>query len=154
MTLPPEILVGPMLRYVDSTDATVWVEVSAPCEVTIRAGDEVVTERSWGVHGHHFAVLHLCRLPEGEMTPYEVSLDDRLAWPVDPGRPSVIRTPRADDTVRLAFGSCRRGESQTPVALRRIGADALVALAHRMAHTPQEEWPDAMLLLGDQVYAD
>ncbi|TCJ78963.1 UNVERIFIED_ORG: PhoD-like phosphatase [Dietzia maris] len=154
MTLPPEILVGPMLRYVDSTDATVWVEVSAPCEVTIRAGDEVVTERSWGVHGHHFAVLHLCRLPEGEMTPYEVSLDDRLAWPVDPGRPSVIRTPRADDTVRLAFGSCRRGESQTPVALRRIGADALVALAHRMAHSPQEEWPDAMLLLGDQVYAD
>ncbi|WP_206472829.1 alkaline phosphatase D family protein [Dietzia sp. KRD202] len=154
MTLPPEILVGPMLRYVDSTDATVWVEVSAPCEVTIRAGDEVVTERSWGVHDHHFAVLHLCRLPEGEMTPYEVSLDDRLAWPVDPGRPSVIRTPRADDTVRLAFGSCRRGESQTPVALRRIGADALVALAHRMAHTPREEWPDAMLLLGDQVYAD
>ncbi|MBB1013407.1 PhoD-like phosphatase [Dietzia kunjamensis] len=154
MTLPPEILVGPMLRYVDSTDATVWVEVSAPCEVTIRAGDEVVTERSWGVHGHHFAVLHLCRLPEGEMTPYEVSLDDRLAWPVDPGRPSVIRTPRADDTVRLAFGSCRRGESQTSVALRRIGADALVALAHRMARTPQEEWPDAMLLLGDQVYAD
>ncbi|MBB0994374.1 alkaline phosphatase family protein, partial [Dietzia sp. SLG510A3-40A3] len=71
-----------------------------------------------------------------------------------PGRPSVIRTPRADDTVRLAFGSCRRGESQTPVALRRIGADALVALAHRMAHSPQEEWPDAMLLLGDQVYAD
>lgn len=154
MTPTPEILVGPMLRYVDSTDATVWVEVSAPCEVTIRAGDEVVTERSWGVHGHHFAVLHLCRLTEGDVTPYEVSLDDRLAWPVDPGRPSVIRTPRADDTVRLAFGSCRRGESQTPAALRRIGADALVALAHRMAHTPREEWPDAMLLLGDQVYAD
>ncbi|KAA0918777.1 alkaline phosphatase D family protein [Dietzia sp. ANT_WB102] len=154
MTPPPEILVGPMLRYVDSTDATVWVEVSAPCEVTIHAGDEVVTERSWGVHGHHFAVLHLRHLPEGEVTPYQVSLDDRPAWPVEPDRPSVIRTPRADDTVRLAFGSCRRGESQTAVALREIGADALVALAHRMAHTPHDEWPDAMLLLGDQVYAD
>lgn len=154
MTPAPEILVGPMLRYVDSTDATVWVEVSAPCEVTIRAADEVVTERSWGVHGHHFAILHLCHLPEGEVTPYEVSLDGAPVWPPDPDRPSVIRTPVADDTVRLAFGSCRRGENQTPEGLREIGADALVALAHRMAYAPYDRWPDAMLLLGDQVYAD
>ena len=150
----PEILVGPMLRYVDSTDATVWVEVSAPCTVTIRAGGSEVAEQSWGVHGHHFAILHLRDLEEGVETPYEISLDGAPAWPLDPERPSVIRTPRVDDTVRLSFGSCRRGESQTPVALRRIGADALVALAHQMAHTPHEDWPDAMLLLGDQVYAD
>ena len=150
----PELVLGPLLRYVDSTDATVWVEVSAPCEVTIRAGDEVATERTWGVHGHHFAVLHLCHLREGEETPYTVELDGEQVWPLDPGRPSVICTPRADDTVRLAFGSCRRGESQTSEALREIGADALVALAHRMAQAPRREWPDAMLLLGDQVYAD
>ena len=150
----PEILVGPLLRYVDRTDATVWVEVSRPCRVTIRAGDEVVTEHSWGAFGHHFAVLHLRRLREGTETPYEITLDDTPAWPMDPDRPSVIRTPRADDTVRLAFGSCRRGESQSPAALQQIGADALVALAHQMAHTPHDDWPDAMLLLGDQVYAD
>ncbi|MDX2356168.1 alkaline phosphatase D family protein [Dietzia sp. PP-33] len=150
----PEILVGPMLRYVDSTDATVWVEVSSPCRVTIRAGEQEVSEQSWGVHGHHFAILHLRDLQPGMETPYEVTLDGAPAWPLDPRRPSVIRTPRPDDTVRLSFGSCRRGESQTPVALRRIGADALVALAHQMAHTPHDEWPDAMLMLGDQVYAD
>lgn len=151
---PPEILVGPMLRYVDGTDATVWVEVSAPCTVTIRAGDGEASEQSWGVHGHHFAVLHLRDLEPGVETPYQVALDGVPAWPLEPDRPSVIRTPRADDTVRLSFGSCRRGESQTPVALRRIGADALVALAHQMAHTVHDDWPDAMLLLGDQVYAD
>lgn len=150
----PEILVGPMLRYVDRTDATVWIEVSTPCRVTIRAADEVVTEQTWGVHGHHFAVLHLRNLPEGTETPYEVELDGTSVWPIDPERPSVIGTPRADDTVRLAFGSCRRGENQTPTALRQIGADALVALSHQMARTEHHEWPDAMLLLGDQVYAD
>ncbi|MDV8001631.1 alkaline phosphatase D family protein [Rhodococcus sp. IEGM 1408] len=150
----PEILVGPMLRYVDSCDATVWVEVSAPCLVTIRAGGEEFSEQSWGVHGHHFAVLHLRDLEQGVATPYEVTLDGVSAWPPDPERPSVIRTPRPDDTVRLSFGSCRRGESQTPRSLRTIGADALVALAHQMAHTAREDWPDAMLLLGDQVYAD
>ena len=154
MTGTPEILVGPLLRYVDATEATVWVEVSTPCQVTIRAGDEEVTEPSWGVFGHHFAVLHLRDLRGGAETPYEIELDGHPAWPVDPARPSVIRTPRDDDTVRLAFGSCRRGESQTPVALRQIGADALVALSHRMATTAHEDWPDAMLLLGDQVYAD
>ena len=157
---PPsaEILVGPMLRYVDSRDATVWLEVSAPCRVTIRLGEDgsggEESERSWGVHGRHFAVLRLRDLEPGVETPYTVTLDGAHAWPPDADRPSVIRTPRPDDTVRLAFGSCRRGESQNPRALRKIGADALVALAHQMAHTPHEDWPDAMLLLGDQVYAD
>ncbi|MBR7206950.1 hypothetical protein KB219_35325, partial [Pseudomonas aeruginosa] len=53
MTDRPEILVGPLLRYVDSTEATVWVEVSAPCRVTIRAGEQELSEPSWGVFGHH-----------------------------------------------------------------------------------------------------
>lgn len=150
----PELLVGPILRYVDRTDATVWVEVSTPCRVTIRAGGQEFVDESWGVHGHHFAILHLSGLPEGTETEYEVLLDDGLVWPTDPSRPSAIRTPRPDDKVRLSFGSCRRGEDQTPRALRIIGADALVARAHQMADTPHEEWPDAMLLLGDQVYAD
>lgn len=154
ISVTPEILVGPMLRYVDRTDATVWVEVSTPCEVTIRADGVEVAERSWGVHGHHFAIVHLRDLEAGSETPYEVALDGVTVWPVNPERPSVIRTPGDEDAVRLSFGSCRRGETQTVEGLREIGADALVALAHQMADTPYEHWPDAMLLLGDQVYAD
>gem|GEM_PF-109479 len=151
---PPQILVGPMLRYVDEHRATVWLETSVPCHVTIRAGDAEVSAPTWGVHGHSFAILHLDGLHPGTETEYSVALDGVTEWPQDPERPSVIRTPREDETVRLSFGSCRRGESQSPQTLREIGADALVALAHRMADTPHEHWPDVMLLLGDQVYAD
>ena len=150
----PEILVGPMLRYVDGTRATVWVEVSGPCHVTVRAGEHEATARSWGVHGHHFALLCLEGLEPGTETEYTVALDGVGAWPPAGGRPSAIRTPAPDDVVRLSFGSCRRGESQSPTTLRKVGADAMVALAHRMSETPHDRWPDAMLLLGDQVYAD
>ena len=31
----PELLLGPLLRYVDETDALVWVETDAPCEVEV-----------------------------------------------------------------------------------------------------------------------
>ena len=31
----PELVLGPLLRYVSETEATVWVEADAPCEVEI-----------------------------------------------------------------------------------------------------------------------
>ena len=57
---------------------------------------------------------------------------------LDPGRPQ-----------RLAFGSCRQAELPVP-----HGPDALDACARRRAGTPHDRWPDAMLLIGDQIYAD
>ena len=30
-----ELILGPMLRYVSETEATVWVETDAPCEVEV-----------------------------------------------------------------------------------------------------------------------
>ena len=41
--------------------------------------------------------------------------------------------------------------SQDP---RGHGTDALRALSLRMAESPPETWPDALLMLGDQIYAD
>jgi hypothetical protein len=41
-----------------------------------------------------------------------------------------------------------------PKQARELGIDALDAYAARMARRPPQEWPDALLLLGDQVYAD
>ena len=75
----------------------------------------------------------------------------------DPGSdfpPSVIRTPDPDAPYRLAFGSCRRSAPFDDEHLDELGADALVALAGRMAAAPHDSWPDILLLLGDQVYAD
>jgi hypothetical protein len=41
-----------------------------------------------------------------------------------------------------------------PKLAARRGIDALDAFAVETARRPREEWPDALLLLGDQVYAD
>jgi hypothetical protein len=59
--------------------------------------------------------------------------------------------------VRLAFGSCRTAELPARPRGRddtEHGADALAAYALALRQAPRESWPDALLLLGDQVYAD
>jgi phosphodiesterase/alkaline phosphatase D-like protein len=85
-------------------------------------------------------------------------LDGVQVWPLpdSPYPPSTIRTPAYDDAarpVRIAFGSCRwaapPADDHDPV-----GPDALDTLATELAAAPDAERPDALLLLGDQVYAD
>jgi hypothetical protein len=146
-----QLKLGPLLRYVDETRATVWVETTAPCEVEI-LGHRATT---WSVHGHHYALVLIEGLRPATSTPYEVLLDGDVVWPLADSLygPSVIRTPRADGTFRLTFGSCRRSAPFDEEGFKRFGPDALVALAERMA-AHSEESPDAILLLGDQVYAD
>lgn len=146
-----ELRLGPLLRYVDDTRATIWVETSAPGDVEV-LGHHAGT---WSVHGHHYALVRIDGLEPDSATPYEVRLDGELVWPLRDGEfgPSVIRTPRADGTFRLTFGSCRRSAPFDAESYRRFGPDALVALAEQMA-AGIDEPPDAILLLGDQVYAD
>jgi hypothetical protein len=158
-----QLRLGPLLRYLDETRATVWVETSEDCEVEI-LGHKA---RTWTVHGHHYALVLIEGLRPASATEYEVRLDGVRVWPTEdsPYGPSVIRTPRADGEFRLTFGSCRKSAPFDEEGLKQFGPDALVALAERMAQqTTQQtterdadrdtEWPDALLLLGDQVYAD
>ncbi|MGZ3147559.1 alkaline phosphatase D family protein [Lentzea chajnantorensis] len=136
-----KLVLGPLLRYVDSTSATVWVETDAACEVTI-AGH---TARTFQVGRQHYALVRIENL--GPRTEYDVRLDRELVWP-EPGSDfpkPVIRTGRVR---RIAFGSCRAAPDQP------LGPDALDAFAQRLMRQPEEEWPQALLLLGDQVYAD
>ncbi len=153
----PRVVVGPLLRYVDAHRATVWVEVDRPCVVRVvtDAGPET-SEQTWAVHGHHYAVLVVVGLPPGSDTGYRVELDGATVWPEadSPWPPSLIRVLEPGRTFRLAFGSCRRSAPADDANLRRFGADALEALAARMAHVPTEQWPNALLMAGDQVYAD
>ncbi|QNE20620.1 alkaline phosphatase family protein [Kribbella qitaiheensis] len=146
-----QLKLGPLLRYVDETRATVWVETDEPCTVEI-LGHRAPT---WTVHGHHYALVLIEGLTPASETPYEVRLDDSQVWPLadSPYGPSVIRTPRADGSFRLTFGSCRRSAPFDEQGFKDFGPDALVALAERMAGGEAER-PDAVLLLGDQVYAD
>ncbi|MGW2284109.1 alkaline phosphatase D family protein [Streptomyces phaeochromogenes] len=148
---------GPLLRYVDGSSATIWVEASRPCTAEVRCPDGAGGEsRTFQIAGHHYALIPVTGLTPGTTSSYEVLLDGAQVWPLPDSRfpPSVIHTPVDDhETVRVAFGSCRWA---TPAADEKDpgGPDALDTLAARIAADPESERPDVLLLLGDQVYAD
>ncbi len=161
--MTPALVLGPLLRYTGQNDATVWLETDRRCEAVVVEGGETHSARTFCVGGHHYALIYLTNLEPGRTYEYEVRLDGEPVWP-EPGSefpPSVIRTIDPERTFRLAFGSCRvSAPHEPPYTLepdedkRGHGRDALYALALRMIREPQESWPDALLLLGDQVYAD
>ena len=151
------LVLGPLLRYVGRTDATVWVEVDSPCDVDV-LGHQA---RTFEVRGHHYALVEMTDLGEGSTIPYEVRLDGEVVWPADGAHPpSAIHTRAGEDHARLVFGSCRVGAPQRePYTLAPSehgeghGIDALWAYARRLM-AGIEPWPDALLFCGDQVYAD
>src|SRR5689334_3918895 len=155
-----ELLLGPLLRYVDATCATVWVETDSACEVEVLG----VKERTWCVHGRHYAVVAIEDLEPDSTTPYEVRLDGEHVWPRPDFAfpPSVIRTIGDDrENLRIAFGSCRVAVPHVPPwTLTKDDdehgreVDALYVLALRMRDTDPHLWPDQLLMMGDQVYAD
>jgi phosphodiesterase/alkaline phosphatase D-like protein len=150
------LLLGPLLRHVSYRDATVWVEADTPCKVEVQAGSVIGSERTFTVAGHHYALVVLTGLEPGSSTPYVVRLDGSAVWPALDSTfpPSRIRTIDASRPIRLLFGSCRE---VTPVHRRRAserGTDVLDAFALRMASQEHEQWPDLLLLVGDQIYAD
>jgi hypothetical protein len=148
----PELLLGPLLRHVDPVSATVWVETDRACEVEVLGR----RARTFCVGGHHYALVMVEDLEPGSATPYEVHLDGTAVWPPrnSPFPPSRIRTPGARGEFRIAFGSCRYATPGTADSADAIPPDALDSYANRIAAQPEEEWPDALVLLGDQVYAD
>jgi len=149
---PPALLLGPLLRHVDPVSATVWVETDRPCEVSVLGR----RARTFCVGGHHFALVLVEDLEPGSTTPYEVHLDGAKVWPPERSAfpASRIRTPGDQEEFRVAFGSCRYATPSTADASDRIPPDALDAYAARITRLPEEQWPDALVLLGDQVYAD
>jgi PhoD-like phosphatase len=162
---PSRLILGPLLRHVGATDATIWVETSGPTDVEIVAGEVTARDRTFHVAGHHYAIVAVEGLAPGSATPYEVRLAGTAVWPLPaaaPGSaggsaersrpPSCIRTLDPGGPVRITFGSCREpGERGTH---RGVDPDVLVAYAERLAQADAADWPTALLLLGDQVYAD
>ncbi|MGY2128980.1 alkaline phosphatase D family protein [Blastococcus sp. SYSU DS0617] len=148
----PTLLLGPLLRHVDPVSATVWVETDRPCEVDVLGR----SARTFCVADHHYALVVVEGLEPGSTTPYEVRLDDARVWPPQDSEfpASRIRTPGGPGPFRLAFGSCRYASPRTVEESEGIPPDALDLYAQRIAAQPEERWPDALVLLGDQVYAD
>jgi len=141
-----------MLRHVDRTSATVWVETSDACTVSVLGTEQ----RTFQVDDRHYALVCVEGLEPGSTTPYEVHVEGKREWPPADTKfpPPRIRTPRDGRPVRLAFGSCRYASPLSVTSDGRYGTDALDAYARLLADTPDDDWPDGLLLLGDQVYAD
>ncbi len=155
----PQLLLGPLLRHVGERDATVWVETDRACEVQVLG----CTARTFTVAGHHFALVVVDGLTPASVPEYTVALDGHTVWPeagaVVPA--STIRTLGGASPLRIAFGSCRvAAPHAAPWSLTKDEhdegreIDALLALAVQMAASGQEDRPDLLVLLGDQVYAD
>lgn len=156
---PPGLVLGPMLRHVSDTEATIWVETSRPGVVRIL--DE--TAATFTVRGKHYGLVVISGLEPGSTTPYQVHFDGERVWPPpdDELPASVIRTTGASDEVSVLVGSCRAAAPHEPPYTLEIatddrgrGVDALWAHAVRMADQEPSRWPTLLVLAGDQVYAD
>ena len=104
----PRLVLGPLLRYVDETAVTIWVETDRGCQVETLGRQA----RTFEVAGHHYALVVIDGLAPGTEAEYKVTLDGAVCWPEPggPGRPSVLRTLDPARPLRLVFGSCRIAE--------------------------------------------
>ncbi|WP_185996183.1 alkaline phosphatase D family protein [Nocardioides campestrisoli] len=162
----PALVLGPLLRYVDETSATIWVETDRAAVVKVDRGGVTAEARTFGVHGHHYALVDLEGLEPGSQVEYEVGLDGHPVWP-EPGARTpapVLATLDLDRPLRLLYGSCRTSVPHDAEGNRAHGVDALRAYALSLAGLAPDPdakrgpdglaRPDLMLFLGDQVYAD
>jgi hypothetical protein len=154
-----KLVLGPMVRYVSDCEATVWVETDALCEVEILGR----AQRTFSVDGHHYALVCIDDLEPGSLNEYEVALDGERVWP-EPGSgfpPSLISTLEPNGKTDLVFASCRVAlPHEPPYTLRKDEdpdgreVDALYVLAKQMLENDRSDFPEAILMLGDQIYAD
>ncbi|WP_194396558.1 alkaline phosphatase D family protein [Microbacterium atlanticum] len=153
--MPSPLILGPMLRYVDETSASIWVETQSECLVSAHVGGRSWEARTFAVHGHHYALVEVDGLEPGSVSPYRVEIDGRTVWP-DPGSDypaSVITTRAPGHPSQIAFGSCRTSVPHDRSGNRTHGVDSLRSFALAVADGRQDR-PEMLLFLGDQVYAD
>lgn len=149
------LALGPLLRFVGHHEATVWVQTTEPAWVEVELDDRVVRAPTFIVEDHHYALVVITGLEPGTQYPYRLRLDGEVVWPApdSPFPPPTIRTLTSETPTRLAFGSCRTSVPHDAEHHASHGVDAMRAYALALAKGEQE-WPDAVAFLGDQVYAD
>ena len=153
-----DLVLGPLLRYVSETEATIWVETDEPCEVAVLGA----VEPTFRVEGHHYALVRVEGLKPDTEHPYDVRLDGEVRWPEpdSPLPPSSLRTLGGEGPLDVAFGSCRVAvPHEEPYTKskdedeRGHEVDALWVLAQEISRDDGRR-PDLLFLLGDQVYVD
>ncbi|MGL4745900.1 MAG: alkaline phosphatase D family protein, partial [Dermatophilaceae bacterium] len=69
------LVLGPLLRYVDDTSATVWVRTADAARVTVARAGRTWSAPTFRVHGFHYALVVCDGLEPGTDHPYEVHVD-------------------------------------------------------------------------------
>ncbi len=158
------LVLGPLLRHVALDSAAIWVETDRSCRVRVHTEHGTWSASTFAVHDHHYALVECRGLPSGSTVPYTLDLDERQAWPpADFGAgfdlpAPVIATLTDARPPRLLWGSCRTSVSHDSDGNGTHGVDALRAYGLALAGETESDvdlpWPDLVLFLGDQVYAD
>ena len=147
-----DLVIGPLLRHVGGTTRRSGSRPhgrarSRSSGTPSAPGRSAATTTRWScVDG----------LAKGSTTAYDVKLDGELVWPPADSDAAAAADPHARPG-HDAAGGVRLLPLRDPDAVtddNQFDADALDTYAKRMARLPDDRWPDALLLLGDQVYAD
>ena len=125
---------GPLVRYVDDTSATIWVETAGPPGSRCASGSGASRRATFGAHGHHYALVELTGLEPGtHARRTRVEVDDERVWPPagsefpPVGDRHAGARQAAADGVRLLPGqrAARRRTATTRSASTRCAAYAL-----------------------------
>ena len=107
-----QLRLGPLLRFVDDSSATIWVETAEAATVVVEAGEVDGSARTFAAHGHHYALVEVTGLPAGTPTPYRVLSTTRSCGRRTTGvrRLPAVGDPDAEARAsRCAWPSARAG---------------------------------------------
>lgn len=178
------IVTGPIVRFVSSNRAAVWLELRKHHSVVLHVtdGSDPKTKKvsdvfhTTQVGTRYFVMPFIKGLKPATTYSYRIETADVSSDPVNK-RPrnvkqlrkhknrrvnnltfaglmfkeTVFRTlpVRGAEALQIAFGSCRKWRGG---ADSKDGADAMALYAQTLRE--REPYPQVMLLLGDQIYAD
>jgi phosphodiesterase/alkaline phosphatase D-like protein len=168
--------VGPLVRATTATRAVIWAETSQACTATLMAtpydttGSETLTVSApaIAVGGRYYVALQLDALQPATWYSYTYQLRPLGPGDAETVPPSSMLTqcfrtldapakgngelrqaPETTNTLRLAYGSCRRLDRPDQDVLAAFGAWLMQRFDER-----ETLWPQLLLLIGDQIYAD
>jgi hypothetical protein len=155
--------VGPIVRAIDQHNAMVWAELEGAGVVEIQVNAAGHTQKaetkSICVGGHHYVLLQVEQLQMGTWYDYHLfdkDSGDELVLkeqndiePIQCFRTLGERDDAKSVELRLAYGSCRKAQGLEEDALHGLG---IWLAKHRDVR--EQEWPQLILMIGDQVYAD
>ena len=162
----PQVIAGPIVRKVTSTECHIWVVTSNADSPTLNlSANEVVVSGNCQretIRVGKYAFIHLLSFTSSEpfedtaRIGYSLSFSDdaqQASWEVEQrgllydGQSSLCfhytETPET-----ILHGSCRKPHFHSDDAL------AQVDVLHKNAFKKQDDFPDLLLMTGDQIYAD